>query len=138
MANFVNGMFHDKDPQNFPHKRTGKTCADKLRNMEKTNHKEYRRGRRHKAQMSVTGAATDEGGEEVGEHMGTGWQLFDEFYMAVHHQSPTDPAYQQAKGLVDESNLSDSDEEEGSSPFSTGYVACVVYAFMCHVTEWHG
>ncbi|DBA92623.1 TPA: hypothetical protein ACH3X1_002842 [Trebouxia sp. C0004] len=64
--------------------------------------------------MSVTGAATEEDSAEVGEHMGTGWQLFDEYYLAMHHRSPTDPSHQQALGLVDESNLTDSDEQEGA------------------------
>lgn len=128
VARFVNGMFHDKHPVNFPYKRTGKTFSDKLRNMEKSYQKEYKRGRRHKAQMSTTGAATEEHGAEVGEHVGTGWQLFDEFFLAMYHQSPTDPSHQHALGLVDESNLSESDGEAGSPPSNNGHVACIVFA----------
>ena len=75
--------------------------------------------------MSVTGAVTQEDGFEVGEHTGFNWQLFDEFYLAMHHPSTTDPAHQQALGLVDESNLSDSGEEEGSPPSSDDHAACI-------------
>ena len=60
-------MFHDKDPANFPFKQAGKTCSDKLRNMEKTHQKEYKRGRCDEAQMSVTGAVTQDDGAEVGQ-----------------------------------------------------------------------
>lgn len=126
VAKVVSGMFHDKDPANFPFKRTGKMCSDKLRNMEKTYQKEYKRGRHHKAQMSVNCDATQENGAEVGEHMGTGCQLFDEFYLAMHHHLPTDPAHQQALGLVDESDLSDNGEEEGKL-----YLVMVMLHVLC-------
>ena len=43
----------------------------------------------------------------------------------MHHHSSTDPAHQQALGLVGESNLSDSGEEEGSRPCSDDHDACI-------------
>ena len=61
----------------------------------------------------------------------TGWQLFDGFFLAMHHQSPTDPSHQHALGLVDECNLSESDGEAGSPPFNNGHVACIVFASVC-------
>ena len=67
VSKVVSGIFHDKDPANFPFKQAGETCSDKLRNMEKTYQKEYKRGRCHKAQMSVNGGVTQDDGAEVGQ-----------------------------------------------------------------------
>ena len=56
--------------------------------------------------MQTTGAATQEDAD-VGEEYGTGWQLFDAVYMALYHENPCDPDFQQAQGLVDESGSTD-------------------------------
>ena len=91
----INKSFHDKDRCNFPFKRTSKSCSQKVRNLEKTYKSEHAKGRRHKLHLQTTGAATQEDAD-VGEEYGTRWQLFDAVYMALYHENPCDPDFQQA------------------------------------------
>ena len=77
---------------------------------EKSYRNEHKKGGRHKEQMKVTGAATEGADCEVGEHLGTGWQMFDAVYENLFHQNPVDPDWQQKQGLVVKSGSTD---EEG-------------------------
>ncbi|KAL3145070.1 hypothetical protein ABBQ32_013088 [Trebouxia sp. C0010 RCD-2024] len=59
--------------------------------------------------MQETECATEEG-DSVNA---TNRALFDDVYMALHHESPCDPDFQKSEGLVDESGMtSDEDDQE--------------------------